>query len=157
MITATDNCHFQGYDLTTRYDLLVIYKSQTNYLPNVLTIIMRVADSLFILQTWDRIDKNSGLAILFLHHGKQVKLLSNWNQICLGLLNLFKCCLSFFSKHTNVIHGNLMNMENYFMDESYSAIFWSLFHEYCFVKPLSLKADKNRKLVYSKLIHYQHN
>ena len=96
MITATDNCHFQGYDLTTRYDLLVIYKSQTNYLPNVLTIIMRVADSLFILQTWDRIDKNSGLAILFLHHGKQVKLLSNWNQICFGLLNLFKCCLSFF-------------------------------------------------------------
>ena len=51
LITATDNCHFQGYDLTTRYDLLVIYKSQTNYLPNVLTIIMRVADSLFILQT----------------------------------------------------------------------------------------------------------
>lgn len=50
-----------------------------------------------------------------------------------------------------------MNMENYFMDESYSAIFWSLVHEDYFVKPLSLKADKNRKLVYSKLIHYQHN
>lgn len=30
-------------------------------------------------------------------------------------------------------------------------------HEDCFVKPLSLKADKNRKLVYSKFIHYQHN
>lgn len=52
---------------------------------------------------------------------------------------------------------DVMNMENYFMDESYSAIFWSLFHEDCFVKPLSLKADKNRKLDYSKLIHYQHN